>query len=150
MRPCKSIIDARGGLALSSAPIVHTIWINSSQHSNQFPLLLLHCSILTSDMGDHSGPTCFRDRFKSTLQAYQKITGIILAEHLLAAQLQSCHSIDSIITLLRYETRAFSDLQPEANDRITKSIESVVSIFYTLSTTASLGDAISLVRWKAR
>ncbi len=101
-------------------------------------------------MGDHSGPTCFRDRFESTLQAYQKTTGIILAEHPLAVQLQSCHSIDSIVTLLRYETRAFSDLQLEANDRIMKSTESVVSIFYTLSTTASLGDAISLVRWKAR
>jgi hypothetical protein len=98
-------------------------------------------------MGDHSESTRIRARFESALQAYQKTTGITLAEHTLAVQLQNCHSVDSITTLLKYEARAFCDLQ--GGDRIMKSIESTVSILYSLSATAFLGEVIGLVRQKA-
>jgi len=90
-----------------------------------------------------SESTRFRAHFESALQAYQKTTGITLAEHQLAVRLQNCDSIDSITTLFKYEARSFSDLQ--GGDRIMKSIESTVSILYRLSATPSLGDVIGLV-----
>ncbi|SRR6266851_2059730 len=94
-----------------------------------------------------SESTRFRAHFESALQAYQKTTGITLAEHQLAVRLQNCHSIDSITTLFKYEAPSFSDLQ--GGNRIMKSIENTVSILYRLSATASLGDVIGLVCQKA-
>jgi hypothetical protein len=88
-----------------------------------------------------------RAHFESALQTYQTMTGIALAEHQLAVRLQNCDSIDSITTLFKCEARSSSDLQ--GSDRIMKSIESTVSILYTLSATASLGDVIDLVYQKA-
>ncbi len=99
-------------------------------------------------MGDPSASPHFQALFESALQAYQTKTGITLAEHALAVQLQSCHSVESITTtLLQGEVQAFSNLQE--NDRIMKSIETIVSNLTTLSATASLGDDLGLVRQKA-
>ena len=98
-------------------------------------------------MADHSGSIRFRARFDSALQAYKQTTGVTLAEHPLAVQLQNCDSDDSIVILLKYEARPFSDLP--GNDRIMESIESIVSIVSTLCSTASLGEGIGLVRQNA-
>jgi hypothetical protein len=89
-------------------------------------------------MVDQSG------RFQSALRAYQKKTGVTLAEHPVAVQLQNCHSVQSITTILLFEARAFSDHQ--GFGRITKAIQSTVSSLATFSTTAILGDNIGLVR----
>ena len=101
----------------------------------------------TRDMTDQSGCTRFWARFEHALQAYQTTTGVILAEHPLAVQLQSCRSIDSMTTILQYEARAFSDL-PES-DRMMKAIQSIVSILCAISVTTSLRDATGLVRDEA-
>jgi hypothetical protein len=98
-------------------------------------------------MADQSGSTRFRARFRSALQTYQQTTGVTLAEHPLAVQLQSCCSVESITTILTHEVRS-----PGGNlgsDGIVKSIESIVSILFTLSNTAAFGDAIGLVRQEA-
>jgi len=98
-------------------------------------------------MADQSRTSRFRAQFETALQAYQRETSITLAEHSLAIQLQSCHSIESIITLLQNEARAFNDLP--RSDIIMKSIESTVSILSAISATPSLDEAISLVRQDA-
>ena len=98
----------------------------------------------TCDMGDHDRPTRFRALFASTLQAYTKTTGISLAEHPLALQLQNCHSVESITALLQDQMRTSSDFG--GNDRLEGSIKSAISILSTLSTTAPLDWAIGLVR----
>jgi hypothetical protein len=96
-------------------------------------------------MAHQAGPAHFQPLFDSALRAYQEKTDITLAEHPLAVQLQSCDSAESIITiLLQGEPQAFSNFQEK--DRITKSIKTIVSVLTTLSATASLGDALSLVR----
>jgi hypothetical protein len=100
-------------------------------------------------MPDQSGSARFRERFDSALLAYQKTTGLILAEHPLAVQVQSCHCVESITTLLKDEARAFSSFSNlQGSDNVIKSIESTVSILSTLSATASLGEAVGLVRQK--
>jgi hypothetical protein len=95
-------------------------------------------------MDDQSGSARFGVRFGSALQTYQQTTGLSLAGHPLAVQLRRCHSVDSITSILKHEVQASGDLL--RSDRVMKSIESTVSILFTLSATASFGDAVDLVR----
>jgi hypothetical protein len=95
-------------------------------------------------MADRSGSASSQARFQSALRAYQNKTGVTLAEHPVAVQLQNYHSVQSITTILLYEAGAISDYQ--GFGRITKAMQSTVSILAPLSTTASLGEAIGLVR----
>ena len=95
-------------------------------------------------MGDQLGSSQLRALFVSALEDYEKLTNISLAEHPLAEQLESCHSVESIPSLLQDHARAFSELP--GSDRILKSIKSIVSFLYKLSATAALGDNIGLVR----
>jgi hypothetical protein len=96
------------------------------------------------DMGDQSGSTRFRVLFESALQAYEKQTGITLAEHPLTLQLQSCRSIGSITTLLQDQIPGSSD--SGGNDRVMTSIKSTISLLSTLSTTTAFDWAIGMVR----
>jgi hypothetical protein len=96
-------------------------------------------------MTDHTGFARFRARFESALQTYRQTTGLTLAEHPLAVQLQSCRSIESITTVLTREARASTGFSAES-DRIITSIKCTISMLFTLSASASFGDAIDLVR----
>ena len=95
-------------------------------------------------MADQSESTHFCTRFESVLQTYQQTTGITLAEHPLASQIQSLQSVESITEILKYEARASSDLL--GTDRIIHLIESTASMLFALSAVASFGDDISMVR----
>jgi hypothetical protein len=68
---------------------------------------------------------------------------VTLADHPLAVQVRSCHSVDSVTTLFKYEARGFNNLQQ--SDRIMKSIEHTVSILSDLSAIAFVGDATGQV-----
>jgi hypothetical protein len=92
------------------------------------------------------GSTRFVVLFEPALQAYEKNTGITLAEHPLAQQLCSCHSIESITGVLLGEAKAYSEFR--GSDRVNKSIKNTVSILSTLFATASLDKAIDLVHQK--
>lgn len=94
-------------------------------------------------MADHPASTRFHSLFESALTEYEKKTGIILAEHPLAIQLQSCHSIESTTAVLQGQAQAFSKFR--GRDRAIKSIKNTLSILTTLSDTAALGDSIGLV-----
>jgi hypothetical protein len=98
-------------------------------------------------MADQSGSAHFQVLFESALQAYEKRTGITLAQHPIAVKLQSCHSIDDITALLQGQAKEFSDFQ--AKDRITKAIRTTVSILIPLSDATSLADAVGSVRQKS-
>ena len=93
-------------------------------------------------MGGQSESTSFRALFESAFQAYEK-TGITLAEHPLAMQLQSCHSVESMTALVQEQASAFNEFR--GKDRVTKSLKSTLSILTKLSATASLGDVVGLV-----
>jgi hypothetical protein len=99
-------------------------------------------------MADYSGPAHFQALFESALQAYEKKTGITLAQHPLARQLESCHSIEDTTALLQRQLGAVNDSQ--AHDKITKAIKTTVSILTPLSDAAALADAVGLVREKAQ
>ena len=97
-------------------------------------------------MTDQPGSARFQALLESALQDYETIAGVASAdrEDLLAIQLQRCHSIDDITTLLQHKTQAFTDLQQR--DRIYKSIKATVSILSPISTVVSVADDAGLVR----
>jgi hypothetical protein len=94
-------------------------------------------------MSDQSGSSSFQALFESALKDYEKQTGIPLASHPLAEQIQNCQSVDSITTLLQEQARAFDKFR--GNDKIIKSFKSVVSALSKVSSAAALGDDIGMV-----
>ena len=99
-------------------------------------------------MDDKGGSIRVHKLFKSALQAYEKKTGIALAEHPLAVQLQSCDSAESITTLLQGQAQVFSESR--RSDRVLKYIKNTVSSLTKLSATTCLAiDMSLLVRQRA-
>ena len=100
-------------------------------------------------MADQPGSVRFQALLDSALQEYEKKAGVILAgrnNSLTIQELQLCHSIDDITTLLQTKTQAFNDFQER--DRIFKSIKATVSILTPISAVASVADDIGVVRQK--
>ena len=95
-------------------------------------------------MADQTPSGCLQALFESALQAYERKTGITLAQHPLALKLQSCDSVEDITTLLQGQAKAFNDSR--ANDKIMKAIKTTVSILTPISDAASLADTVGLVR----
>jgi hypothetical protein len=91
-------------------------------------------------MADQSRSAHFHALSESGLQAYEKKTGIKLAEHPLALRIQSCRSVDDISTLLQSQAEAAGDLR--ASDRIMKAIKRTLSIVVPLSAAASLAAGL--------
>ena len=77
------------------------------------------------------------------MQDYEKQTGIVLAKHPLAVQLQNCDSVESVTAVLREQTQAFSEFR--GKDKILKLLKNTVSFLHKLSAAADLGHSISLV-----
>jgi hypothetical protein len=94
-------------------------------------------------MADQTASTRFQALFDSAVHAYEKNTGVTLAEHPLALQLHDCPDVQSITSLLQNQVTLFGDFRQ--NDRIMKLIESTVSILGVLSSTVALGGPIGLV-----
>jgi len=97
-------------------------------------------------MTDQPGSARLQALLESALQHYEKKPSVALAdrEDSLAIQLQRCHSIDDITTLLQEKTKAFDDFRQ--CDRIFKSIKATVSILTPVSALASAADGAGLVR----
>jgi hypothetical protein len=95
-------------------------------------------------MSDQSGLSRLRVLFETALQDYEKQTGIALAKHPLAEQLQNCSSVESVTAVLREQTQAFSEFR--GKDKVMNPLKNAVSVLYKLSAVAELGQAIGLVR----
>ena len=93
-------------------------------------------------MADKSGSARFEALFESALQDYDRTTGVTLARHPLAVDIQNCQSVDNISTLLQRRAEAFSDFRQK--DRMTKAIKNTLSILTPLSDVASLAGTVGL------
>jgi hypothetical protein len=93
-------------------------------------------------MADRSASTRFRDLFDNALRAYEKETGVTLANHPLAVKLQGCNSVEGIAALLQDQANKF-----KKGEKITESMQTIVSILTPLSFAAfeSLPDTVGLV-----
>ena len=84
--------------------------------------------------------------FELALEEFEMKTKISLVEHPLAQELENCHSVESITAILQNQARSLGEFR--GRDRIMRSIKSTVSFLYKLSSIATLGDGIGLVRPK--
>jgi hypothetical protein len=97
-----------------------------------------------TDQSDQSASSRFQELFESALREYETKTKISLATHSLAQELENCHSVESITTLLQDQARTLGEFR--GRDRIMESIRSTVSFLDRLSAVAAFGDGIGLVR----
>ena len=82
--------------------------------------------------------------FEAALHDYEKQTGIALARHSLAEQLQHCDSVESITAVLREQTQTFGEFR--GKDKVLKPLRNTVSVLHRLSAVADFGHAHGLVR----
>src|ERR1700742_415645 len=94
-------------------------------------------------MADHSGSSNFQVLFDYALRDYEKKTTVKLAANPITIELQSCHSVEDIASLLQRQAQNFSDFRE--NDKIIKSIKTIVTVLTPLSSAASLADAFGVV-----
>lgn len=92
-------------------------------------------------MADHSGTVSFQRLFESALLRYEKKTGVTLSKHPLALQLQNCNSVEDFNKLLQDKAKDVRE-----RERITKPMETIVSILTPLYSAVSLSGAVGLVR----
>jgi 4-hydroxy-L-threonine phosphate dehydrogenase PdxA len=97
-----------------------------------------------SDMSVQSGSSRLRVLFEAALQDYEQQTGIALAKHPLAKQLQNYDSVESVIAVLREQTEAFNEFR--GKDRVIMLLKNAASALYKVSAAADFGQAIGLVR----
>jgi hypothetical protein len=95
-------------------------------------------------MSDNLQSSRIEALFDTALHDYENQTGISLAKHPLAEQLQNCRSVDSVTSLLQEQTRAFKDFRD--GDKIMKSLKSIVSALSRVSAVAATGHNIGVVR----
>ena len=94
-------------------------------------------------MSEHSGPSRLRALFDAALEDYEKQTGIALAKHPLAEQLQNCASVESVTDFFHEQTQSFSEFRER--NKIMKLLKNSVSVLYKLTAAANFGQDIGLV-----
>ena len=95
-------------------------------------------------MSEQSGPSYLQALFEAALEDYEKKTGIALAKHPLAEQLQNCVSIESVTDVFREQTQAFSEFR--GRDKIMKLLKNSILVLYKLTAAANFGRDIGVVR----
>ena len=84
----------------------------------------------------------FASIFNAALQKYTRNTNQDLAKHPLLPRLQSCHSPDAILAILREQTPEFNQSQNTDNG-LTRWVAPTVNVLYSFS--ATLGGVVGLV-----
>ena len=74
----------------------------------------------------------YRSIFDSALDAYKKKTGKDLTSDPILRRIETCHSPDDILVILR-ECTSGSDHPPNNSDGVTKCLNPVVNVLYTFS-----------------
>ncbi len=95
-------------------------------------------------MSDPSSSTStLQSLFEAALQSYEEQTRVRLIDHPLAQQLENCNSVESIISILQEQARAFTGVRREEG-KVMKPLKRIVHVLH--ATSATLDGAMSLVR----
>ena len=114
-----------------------------NSHNEPTPLTLHPISAPLSNMNDSSSSTRFKSLFDAALLNYERQTGIRLADHPLAKQLETCESVESITAFFQEQVSSFRDFRDDG--KIMNSLKSAVPVLHSLSTNSILSDCISVV-----
>lgn len=101
------------------------------------------CHYSTRHMNTLSDLSVFESLFQSALKEYENQTGVDIAKHPFAAQLECCDSVESITQALQDQAEAFVKFR--GNDKVTTLIKNSVQILHRLSATVAHGETIGLV-----
>ena len=123
--------------------LVHHHHTHTSHCPDELTSLPKVTSFVACNMSDQLQSSRIEALFESALRDYENKTGIPLAKHPLAEQLQNCQSVDSVTTLLQERARAFNEYR--GSDKIMKSLRSIVSALSRVSATPALGHHICMV-----
>jgi hypothetical protein len=91
----------------------------------------------------------FESLFQSALEEYERQTGINLAGHSLAVQLEHCNSVESIAELLHDQARTFRQFRGNVN-KLRTVLNHTVQALHMLSGTVPPGGAFGFVRRNGR
>jgi len=80
--------------------------------------------------------------FNAALQAYKKKTGKDITSHPLATELQSCHSPDTVLAVLRRQIPSLDQSQ-SGDEGFAKCLTPIINVLYAFN--ATLGDGVGLV-----
>ena len=86
--------------------------------------------------------TNFKVILEKALNEYTKKTGVELAKHDFAQQIEGCTSPDEVLWLLREKAKQFKEYR-EGNRRLINCITPIVDVVHVLS--GCLGEALSVV-----
>jgi hypothetical protein len=97
-----------------------------------------------STINQVAGPSTdnFTAIFNVASTEYQTVTGNRLDTHPLAAQLNACHSPESISNVLRTQAQTFGTFR-KGDEKLMAWLDPIVHILFTFS--ATLGEGIGLV-----
>jgi len=79
-------------------------------------------------MATLSESSVFEALFQSALEEYEKVTGINLVRHPLAAQLERCNSVESITQALKDQAEAFFEFRGSNHKAITLLKHTVLAL----------------------
>jgi hypothetical protein len=85
-----------------------------------------------------SSSSSFQSVLNAALEAYEKKTKSKLLAHLLAAQLQSCHSPTAILSVLQDLIQQF-DRRRSSDERLSRWLSPTVNVLYAFSSTLGQG-----------
>ena len=103
-------------------------------------LLSLSSCIMSSPSQAATSPPNFKSMLNSALAESKKKTGNDLLAHWLAAELQTCESVDAVQDILRDQAKAF---EKSGDQGLMKWINPLVLVLHTFS--GALGDIVSPV-----
>ena len=141
----RAIIDKQGRaptLQFNPPPPRSTLSLSFLHRELNSPFRIPHF-FPTTNMSDPSGQSHLQVMFEAALRDYEKQTGIALAKHPLAEQLQNCDSVESVTAVLREQTQAFKEFR--GNDKVLKPLKMAVSVLHKLSATPNFGQDVGLV-----
>ena len=84
----------------------------------------------------------FDSIFTSAYRAYKKKTGKDITSHPLASELETCHSPDAILTVLRAKIPSLDQSQ-NSDERFDNWLIPTINVLYSFS--SALGEGIGLV-----
>ncbi len=98
----------------------------------------------TRDMSTTPEPSVFQSLFQSALKEYEIQTEVNLVRHPLAAQLDHCNTVESILEVLQGQGRAFREF-PRGDNEVVALLKQTVHILHKLSITVVLVESLGLV-----
>ena len=107
-----------------------------------FPLFSTGTHTMSAVPSTSTSHANFTSIFNAALEKYKRKTKQDLAKHPLLPRIQSCHSPEAILTILREQTPEFNQSQ-NSDDGLTNWVAPTVNVLYSFS--ATLGGIVGLV-----